>query len=508
MGNNISHAAFIVALLLVFVKVIGFLKQSVFAAFFGASKEMDMFLLTTESFGEFSTVLFSGISISLLALYLQVLNDKGRKDANILISNVLFVGVFIISLFIVLLYFLIPQLVTIIAPKYPINDINTLSEYFKLVIFLLLNAYISNLFIAVLDAEKLFLPSKCSGLILSISTVFACVVFSDNFGIKALLYGFIAYYFLENLFLLFFVKKYISFNISKPFKDKRIKSLIFLSLPLFFSNAGVMVNNVVGKAVASGVGDGIISSLSYGQILFSTTHSIIIGSICTVLFSYFSEMVVQNDFENLKNELNRYLTIMVIVLLPISIIFITSSMEIVDLLFGRGKFTDIAVKNTSLALSGYSLGLIFIAMRDILVRAHYAYQDTKNPMFNGLISISVNIIFVLLFAEKYGILGITSGATISYIVAFLLSIKTISKHIKNYNLYSILKKVTLIVIAGVISFLIVKYISFADILKNNFLIILFNAIVCLVIYFVQLRLFKIEEIGNIFSLIKRQCRRS
>lgn len=504
MSKNISKAAFSVALLLIFVKIIGFLKQSVFAAYFGASKEMDMFLLTTEFFGEFSTAIFSGISISLLALYLEVLNNKGRKEANILITNVLFVGIVVVSFLIFFLYVFSPDLVKLIAPKYSSDDINKLSEYFKLVAFLLLNAYVSNLFIAVLDAEKHFLPSKCSGLILSISTVFACVNFSDSFGIKALLYGFIAYYFLENIFLLFFVKKYISFNISKPFKDKRIKSLIFLSLPLFFSNAGVMVNNVVGKAVATGLGEGIISSLSYGQILFSTTHSIIIGSICTVLFSYFSEMVVQNNTEKLNKELNRYLIIMVIVLLPISIIFITSSMEIIDLLFGRGKFTDTAVSNTSLALSGYSVGLVFIAMRDILVRAHYAYQDTKLPMLNGLIAIAVNIIFVLLFAEKYGILGITLGATVSYIVAFLLSIKTMSKHIKNYNIYSILRKFILILIAGVISFLTVYYINFADKLSNNLLIILLNSTVCIVVYFAQLKALKIEEINNIVLLMKRK----
>ena len=279
-------------------------------------------------------------------------------------------------------------------------------------------------------------------------------------------------------------------------------------MPLFFSNAGVMVNNVVGKAVASGLGDGIISSLSYGQILFSTTHSIIINSICTVLFSYFSEMVVQNNIENLKDEINRYLTIMLIVLLPISIIFITSSEELIDLLFGRGKFTETAIKNTALALSGYALGLIFIAMRDILVRVHYAYQDTRHPMINGFIAIAVNIIFVLLFAGQYGILGITLGATISYFAAFCLSAKTIVKHIKNYSLNPILKKVTLIVIAAFMSLLSVHYINFADKLEKNLLIIFSNSIVCVAIYFMLLRVFKIDEIYNIFSLIKRKCRRS
>ena len=215
-------------------------------------------------------------------------------------------------------------------------------------------------------------------------------------------------------------------------------------------------------------------------------------------------MVVRNNVENLKNELNRYLIIIVIVLLPISIIFITSSVELIDLLFGRGKFTELAIKNTALALSGYAIGLIFIAMRDILVRAHYAYQDTKRPMFNGLIAIAVNIIFLLLFAEKYGILGITLGATVSYIVAFLLSIKTMSKHIKNYNIYSILRKFTFILIAGVISFLTVYYINFADKLSNNLLIILLNSTVCIVLYFAQLKVLKIEEINNIFLLIKRK----
>ena len=117
----------------------------------------------------------------------------------------------------------------------------------------------------------------------------------------------------------------------------------------------------------------------------NTIHSLVIGSVCTVLLSYFSTYVAEKNNEELRKTLKNCIRILLVTITYIVIMISVSSKEIVTLVYGRGAFDETAVKSSAIVLVIYGVGLIFTGIRDVLIRVHYAYQDTMQAMINGVI---------------------------------------------------------------------------------------------------------------------------
>ena len=94
--------------------------------------------------------------------------------------------------------------------------------------------------------------------------------------------------------------------------------------------------------------------------------------------------------------------------------------QIVELFYGRGNFGTNEIKLTDSVVIGYSLGFIFQAARANLVKVFYAFQDSKTPMINGMISIACNITLSFLLSRIIGISGVSLATSIAMFIATLL----------------------------------------------------------------------------------------
>ena len=191
----------------------------------------------------------------------------------------------------------------------------------RIILIFLINICISNICIALLNAEKKFITAKSIGLIQSLCIIIACVCFEKKLGITALYYGFGAFYIVENIFLLFHVKSIFLYQLHNPFKDIRVRKLIKLSIPLFISSAIVQINAMIDKAIASNLEAGSVSGMSYGHFVFSTIHSIIIASVTTVLYSYFSNYVVERNNAAIVEKTKSSLHLLISMLIPVLLLY-------------------------------------------------------------------------------------------------------------------------------------------------------------------------------------------
>ncbi|MGE5196280.1 MAG: murein biosynthesis integral membrane protein MurJ [Anaerolineae bacterium] len=76
----------------------------------------------------------------------------------------------------------------------------------------------------------------------------------------------------------------------------------------------------------------------------------------------------------------------------------------VNMLYGRGHFTDTATLNTAICLWGYAMGLVPSVFVLLLAPAFYAKKDYRTPMRAALFSVILNIILnaFLVFILKLG----------------------------------------------------------------------------------------------------------
>ncbi|WP_428260203.1 lipid II flippase MurJ [Gallibacter sp. Marseille-QA0791] len=500
-SKSISGSIKIVIITLLAVKLVGFLKQAVIAAYFGTSGEIDKFLLVSETMEQFGGAICSAIAITFLTIYTEVLLKGGRKESNKLISNVLsFILPAVIFLAIIFIIFS-DQIANIIAPGYDKSENAIVSKYIKIFAVTLINIFIYYVCNSILEAEKIFFPGKVVGVIRSFCIIISIIMLSKRLGIDAMLVGTMAYYLLESAFIFICVVKKIGFYFCKPWKDERVKYLLKISIPLLISNGILQIQGIIDKAIASGLPEGGVSTLSYSGYLYNTTHSVLIGSICAVIFSYFTSYVAEKSNDILLETMYRCIRSLTLILVFVTLIFIGYSFDIVEVIYERGAFGASATEDVSTAFCMYSISLVFVGIRDIIVRAHYAHKNNKKPMINGIIGVIINCSVSILLAQIWGFAGIALGTSLSYIAIAVLSCFTIKSDIQEFRIMKLAPFFidVIIISVGVVvtMFLCNKFIN------TSITIMDFIIKVCItgLVYICGVFLLKLEESNKIRSAI-------
>lgn len=499
--KSIFSSVKVVILTLVGVKLIGFVKQAVIAAYFGTSADVDKFLLVSELMENLGIAVFSAIAITFLTLYVEANVAGGKESSNKLTSNVFLFFLPFVLLIVIALFLFSDQIASLVAPGYRGADHFIISKYIKMFAVTVINMFIFYICNAVLEAEKVFFPGKVVGVIRSVCVIVSIVFLSGKFGIYAMYIGVITYFFLESSFVLFYVGKKIKLRFYKPFKDPRIIKLLRLSGPLFISYGVLQIQSIVDKAIGSGLPDGSIAALSYSGYLYNTTHSILIGGLCTVLFSFFTTYVAEKKYDLVLETLYKYLKISIIILAFISFVFIGCAKDIISIVYERGVFGQDSVNDVSLAFCAYSIGLVFIGVRDIMIRTHYAYQNNKAAMVNGIAGVAVNILMSLLLSRFFGFAGIALGTSIASICIAALSCQTIKKSIPKFRVLDISFFLVKILIATTGTSAGIYLMNHFFAIESVLLSLCIKFIFSLILYLLLLKILKCNEVIEIKVLI-------
>lgn len=488
----------------IIIKVIGFIKQGTIAAIYGSTYETDVFFMASEFINNISLALFSSLGIVIVPTYLKK-KETDQSEKNYVSKILTIFGV--LSIFIVLIFeFGSGIIAPILAPGYSTIQKDMLISELRIMAPAIAFISVVYIFKAVLDAEKDFLPSKSIGGIQSIILIFLSVVFAKKYGVTSLSIGFTLAAIVEVFFLLFFVKKYYSYTKVTKLFDSEVLDLIKKMLPLCIGSSIADLSVIIDKIIATELGEGMVSALAYGQTLKSFVVAVIMSTTISVLFVYLASYVAKNELKKTIDLIDNALSVLTLLLMPISIISFVCAEEIIELIYGRGSFDEIAVKNTAIVLRGYAIGFIPLGIRSILMKVHYAFGDSKRPMINGTIAVIVNIILSLGLGYRIGVLGIVIATSVSYLVSAVLMLITVRVHIDNYyprRLWNTLRKSILPIIMCVI---------IAVVLQNKiecgvFIKLIITTLSVMLGYVVVLKICGVSEITYVYNIIKKKIGR-
>ena len=124
---------------------------------------------------------------------------------------------------------------------------------------------------------------------------------------------------------------------------------------------------------------------------------------------------------------------MVIILIPISIISVVYSFDIVDIVFGHGRFDEYNVARVAGLLLFYAIGFVPSVVSNIFMQVHYSFGKAEGTMFISIGAIVINIITSLIFVKVIGLSGVAVGTSISYFVSGILYYIYVKKYLKDYK---------------------------------------------------------------------------
>ncbi len=501
--NTVIGSALLVMIVVLSSKFLGFLRQVVIASAYGASTTTDIYFLSSDFMIGLSGALLASLTTALVTIYIDISIKKNRKEANAVASKMLTLFLLIGGAFIILTNIFAPVIAKIIAPSYTLTNHTELVKYLRIFSVTFIFTSFQSIYAAVLNANNSFVPGKLYGIVYNPIAIIMVLLFSKTLNINALVIAYFLGNIAQTLLLKTLCKNTFSFRPSINFNDSNIKHLLWLSLPLLLSNIFIQLNGIVDKAICSGLGEGIASNYSYAYTLEQFITATITATLSLILLSKYATYVAENNTKMVIKTFGESLSGLIILLAPITVVACVMAPEITKIVYMRGQFDMLAAHHTSRALIGFGIGFSLIAIREMYIRLHFSYQDTKTPMIANIMAVFLNAFLSLVLAKFVGVLGVSLATSLSVILTIFLLNRSIKKYIPDFRFLSMSKLIFKVLLSSAVTAVCTLYLK--NILNINILLeFVICAVVAIVIYSVVLYLSKCEELKLLLSQIKAQ----
>ena len=411
-------------------RILGLVRDIVFARYFGASLVMDAFLVANRIpnmlrrfFGEGA---FSAGFVPVMARYREKHNHEEAREFVDAVA-----GTFGIILFLVTLAGVIaaPLLVAIVAPGFIGDDgrfeLSTLMLRFTFpyLFFVSLTAFAGG----VLNTYGRFGVPAFTPVILNIVLISGAIWLSPRLEEPgmALAYAVFIAGLLQLLFQVPFLAKIHALPRPKwAIRHEGVRRAMKLMLPAIFGSSVAQINVLLGGIIASLLGVGKISLLYYSDRLMEFPLGLFGIALATVTLPYLSRQYASESHDEFSATLDWSMRLVTLIAVPAAIGLIILADPLVATIFYGGVFTSNDVRLTALALQAFSIGLVGFSFVKILAPAYFSREDTRTPVKIGLIALSVNFglsVILAWYLTSIGFAGSHAGLALAISVAALLN---------------------------------------------------------------------------------------
>lgn len=475
--NGILKNIFSASGIIIFAKSAGFFKEVVVASFYGTTAETDLLVLSQGLISDIKYVLVQVLLTSFVAIYTRI-RIKSKIEAQKFTGGVIQVFVSIAALVSVIVIICSKPISLILAPGYSSVLHAQLAYYIRSYAPTLILFVAIAIFNAVLSSNKVFIPGQLEGFFQSIIIIIMVLLFSNSIGIKALYLSVFVFSLYNFIFMYISSRKLFAIQINNYWKNENIILMFKMAAPLLVGYSAVYINQMIDKILLSTLETGTITALGYAASLHNIVGSFIVA-VASILFPYIADSIADKKTDKTNLLISSLLIVLISIFLPVSLITVINSSDIVTLVFARGAFDATSVASTAFALIGYGFGFIPLAIKEVLSRYLYANVESKLPMRNSIISIIINIFLSIILCKTVGVIGVTIATSISSLVCGLLDYNSSKKYgfslmmLKNAKLYiprMLIGFVLTIMISLVMNYLTRCFSSFSRLMIVTFLV--------------------------------------
>lgn len=195
------------------------------------------------------------------------------------------------------------------------------------------------------------------------------------------------------------------FRPALSFADAGVRQVMRLMGPAVIGTAAVQINVMINAFYASGINGGV-SWLNYAFRLMQLPIGVFGVAIGTATLPAISRFAARGDIPSFRSTLSSSLGLVFLLTIPSACGLIVLRRPIIALIYQRGSFSALTTEMVGLALAFYAIGLAGYAAIKVLSPAFYALDDARTPMTISLVSILVNAVgsyFLRTWFASYGV---------------------------------------------------------------------------------------------------------
>jgi putative peptidoglycan lipid II flippase len=418
-GRVLASAAMLGSMV-VLVKLVAFAKDWLVAQRFGASDELDAFLVALIIPSYAVVVLAQSFGMAFMPTYIRVAHRDGAPAAKHLATSALVSGTAVLIAVTLVLAVAARYLMPWIGTGFDASKLALAASLFYVLAGLLIASGVSTILAAVLNAGERFAVASLAPLAVPAVTVVVFWFGQERYGIYALASGTLCGFICETLILSVAAMRRgllawphgVGFDASLQFVGRQY-------VPVAIGALLMSSSLVIDQAMAASLGSGSVSVLNYGNKIVALVLGVVAVSLSTVLFPRFSRLIAEGRMSELSHTIRVFGALIVAVSLPLIVVLAILSEPLVRLVFERGAFTP----ETTAAVSEVQRWLLPQIPFYVLVMVGYrllsALDGNALLLRIGALNLFMNVSGNLVFMHWFGVKGIAMSTSLMYVVATL-----------------------------------------------------------------------------------------
>jgi putative peptidoglycan lipid II flippase len=517
--KSITIASLIMMGSVLLSRIMGMVREMVLAHLLGTNAEMDAYVASF-IIPEFLNHFLAGgfLSITFIPIFQKYVLHGEREKAWRVFSNLLTVGSCVFIILIALAMALTDPLVGLLGHHISEGPRRELTVHLtRIIIPAQLMFYWGAFFMAVQYAQHRFFLPALSPLFYNLGIIVCGWLLFPWCGVSGFAWGVFVGAFVGNVAIqlpgAFLVG--MRFRFRFDLKDKDLSRYIILTLPLIAGLSMTFSDEVFFRFFGSFLGSGGLASVNYSLRTMLLLVGVFGQASAVASYPYLSRLAVEKKFNEMNRLLNSIVLKIGVYCIPMCVVMMALSTQIIAVLFQHGRFTAASTVSTAPVLVMYLFGAFPFAASTIVMRNFYAMQNTLFPMLVSTVIALLSIPGYIIFSQEFGAKGIALAASIMMFIQFSLLYWTWSSFQDNlpgfYKTAIMIAKIVVISAAGGICCIGIKLFFMRHGLTGvnffqNLLLCIGSSIPSLLFIFVVLEAAKIsnsrEIIKRIFTRVK------
>ncbi len=408
--------SFIIAAGTMISRALGYIRESLIAAYLGTGSVSDALIISTRIPTLFRKIASEGPFNSVLIPFIKKISkENSAAFVNAFLKKILIIFSAFLALIILFQMFFAEYILAILSPG-TLQNKDQLNWFLKFIPFMsctIIFYFFNGFFSAILNYnKKFFWPAFASVFwnIAIIILIFTAQKFNYNME------------FIGAIFLIASIIQaistlipYLKLNIKSEKADnkKTIQNFFKQFFPIIFSTSVSQINTIILLSLASILPTGNITALHRSDRILQIPISLIIAlntSLLTTLIHF------QDKEKYLKKVIILSITL---ISLPITLLFYFFNFEIAAFIFHHGKNTVKDISKISDLIKIYSFGIPAFLLIKVMPTFFFAQNKTKVAARGALIQTILSVFFSLILINKYSINAFAYASIISWIGHFL-----------------------------------------------------------------------------------------
>src|SRR3954449_11058156 len=464
-----TRATGVVGIAILSSRLLGLIREQVFAGLFGAGRNLDAFLMAFRLPNLLRDLFAEGaLSTAFITTFSRKIATDGDDAAWQLANKVATLTAVFMSAVTLLGIVFAPQLVDLMTWGAWSPDKSELTILLTRIMWpFMLMVSLAALVMGMLNAKYVFGPPAMASSYFNLGSIIGGVAIGywidPHFGSRSLV-GLAIGTLIGGAWQLIgqfpsLWKVGYRFHPDVHWRDAGVRAVLTLMGPAVIAASAVQVNVLINSGFAASLGNGPVSWLNIAFRLMQLPLGIFGVAIGTVTLPLVSKSAALGRIDEFRGILASGMRLAFLLTVPSAIGLAMLASPIISVIYQHGRFTAEMTAQTAAALQFYAVGLVAYSALKVLTPAFYAIDKRHTPMLVSFLAIGTNLVlnWFFTFHLGWGHRGLALSTSLVAVINFLLLYMMMRKYTGRLETGALLMTFGKLLIAGAAMIIFIEF---------------------------------------------------